>query len=93
VEGDCLTLINLLKFSNVQDTFISFLVRDILSLVAPFRFCSQSFVKRAENKVAHDLAHLQPCTSSRRVWDADAPSSILDWASMDMYEFINSNIS
>ena len=93
MEGDCLTLINLLKFSNVQDTFISFLVRDILTLVAPFRFCSQSFVKRAENKVAHDLAHLQPYSFSRRVCDADASNSILDRTSMNMYEFLNSNIS
>ena len=93
VEGDCLTLINLLKFSKVQDTFIGFLVRDILSLATSFSFCSWSFLTRAGNKVAHDLAHLQPYSFNRRVWDVDAPNSILDRAYMDMYEFTNSNIS
>ena len=93
VEGDCLSLINLLKSSKVQDTFIGFLIQDILSLAASFSFCSWSFEKRAGNKVAHALAHLQPYSFSRRVWDVDTPNSILDRASMDMYEFLNLNIS
>ena len=79
VEGDCLTLNNSLKSSNAQDTFTSFLITEILSLAASFSFCSWSFVRRNGIKVAHDLAHLQPYSFSRRVWDVDPPDSILDW--------------
>jgi len=38
VDGDCLTIINLLKSSKVQDTFVGFLAKDIITLVASFNF-------------------------------------------------------
>ena len=92
VKGDCLTFINLLKSSKVQDTLVGFLVKNIITLVVSFIFCSWSSVKRQGNKVAHDFAHLQPYRLSRSVCNCDVPDSVLDRASIDMYDYINSNI-
>ncbi|KAJ8439236.1 hypothetical protein Cgig2_030171 [Carnegiea gigantea] len=60
VEGDCQSLIQTLDRRRVQDTFAGFIVKDILSLASSFGFCSWSFVKGGGNRVAHELAHLQP---------------------------------
>ena len=71
---------------------MGFIVKDILSLVCSFDFCSWSFVKRGGNRVAHDLAHLQPYGFCLRTWETEVPDFIVNRASEDMYEFLNSNI-
>ncbi|KAJ8451057.1 hypothetical protein Cgig2_026866 [Carnegiea gigantea] len=92
VEGDCLPLIQALGRNKIQDSFMGFIIQDILSIACSFRFCSWSFVKRGGNRVAHKLVHLQPYSFCLRIWEVEVPDSIAERASEDMYLFLNSNI-
>ncbi|KAJ8433977.1 hypothetical protein Cgig2_024682 [Carnegiea gigantea] len=92
VEGDCLSLILSLGKNKVHDSFVGFTLKDILSLVSSFDFCSWPFVKRGGNRVAHDVVHLQPYGFCLRTWETKVPDCIVDRAFEDMYEFLNSNI-
>ena len=60
LEGDCLPLIQLLGKTKVQDSFVGFIIKDILSLVGSFSFCSWSSVTSGGNWIAHDPVQLQP---------------------------------
>ena len=92
VEGDCQSLIQTLDRRRVQDTFAGFIVNDNLSLASSFGFCSCSFVKRGDNRVAHELPHRQPFCFCLRTWETDIPNCTAERASEDMYDFLNSNI-
>lgn len=92
VEGDCLPPIQALGRNKIQDSFVGFIVKDILSVVCSFRFCSWSFVKQGGNRVTHELVHLQPFSFCLRIWESEVPDSIAERAFEDMYLFLNSNI-
>ncbi|KAJ8450340.1 hypothetical protein Cgig2_004797 [Carnegiea gigantea] len=92
VEGDCLPLINMLKSNQVPDTAAGFFIRDILSFIPNFDLISWSFVKRGDNKVAHDLAHKQHYSFEGVLWESVVPDDILSRATDDMYAFIVTNI-
>ena len=80
-------MINMLKSSQIYDTTVDFYVRDILSFVKWFDFAFWSFVKRGGNMIAHDPLCLQG-----KIWESDIPDNALDWASEDMYTFVDCNL-
>lgn len=92
IEGDCLQLIQKLRSSQPLDNFVGLLVQDIQAYARRFSFLSWSYVKRGGNKVAHDMAHMQPFSLIRRLWVTDFPDSVSTLASKDMYAHISSNI-
>jgi len=51
-----------------------------------------SCLLRGGDMVAHDLAHLQPYSFNRKLWESDASETIVQRASDDMYAHINSTI-
>ena len=92
VEGDCLSLINMLKSRLIHDTSIGYFVADILTFSAEFDFVSWSFVKKGRNKVVHYLADRQPLCLEGLLWDTDVPEDILSRALDDMYAYVTDNL-
>ncbi|KAJ8445873.1 LOW QUALITY PROTEIN: hypothetical protein Cgig2_000185 [Carnegiea gigantea] len=92
VEGDYLAIIQALQARTTRDNIIGLFVCSILSFIEKFDFYAWSFVKREGNRVAHDLAHWQPLCLEGKLWESDAPESVLTRASDDMYGFLTSNL-
>jgi len=82
----------MLKSRQIHDTFVVFLVGDILSFIENFDFVGWSFVKRRGNRVAHDLAHRQPLCLEGIMWVFEVPDDILSRVSNDMYTYINNRL-
>ena len=51
-----------------------------------------SYVKRGENKVAHELTHWPAISFSGRVWSIDMLTDISDQALSDIFDYIGSNL-
>ncbi|KAJ8425826.1 hypothetical protein Cgig2_015901 [Carnegiea gigantea] len=92
IEGDSLTLIQVLQASITHDNVIGLLVCSILSFIEKFDFFSWYFVKRGGNKVTHDLAHWQPLCLEGKLWESDTSESVLSRALDDMHDFLTSNL-
>ena len=84
MEGDSLGLILKLQKKGRPNMELGLIIHDILMLVNHFRFCSFSHVKRAGNRVAHTLAHVQPYELSDRVWMDECPDCILNLVANDL---------
>ena len=91
IEKYYLSLVHMLRSDHIHDTPIRLYVRDILSFVKRFDFVSWSFVKRGRNRVVHDLTHKQPLYLDGKLRDTDIPGDVLDWASQDIYAYIDDN--
>ena len=91
VEGDCLMLIQMLQINRFKIP-VGFFVQDILAFALSFDFFFTVFCQEGGNRVAHDLAHLQPYSCSGRLWEGHVPEGIVSRTSNNMYEFINASI-
>ncbi|KAJ8422151.1 hypothetical protein Cgig2_022151 [Carnegiea gigantea] len=76
------------KIQEHPDNFVGLLVQDILGCVGSFSLLSSSYVKRGENKFAHDIAYWQPLSSDRRLWVDDVRTSMLNQASNGLHTHI-----
>lgn len=84
VESDCLGVIQALRREASGCSEFWLVVEDIMAFCSNFLNVVWSFVKHSGNKVAHDLAHLQPWNFGTRKWDAEFPCSVLNIAAADI---------
>ena len=85
MEGDSLGLILKLQKRERPNTELGLIIHDILMLVNCFSFCSFCHVKRAGNRVAHTLAHIQPYDHLDHVWMDEFPDCILNLIVNDLF--------
>ncbi|XP_021742729.1 uncharacterized protein LOC110708810 [Chenopodium quinoa] len=84
LETDCLKLHNHLVKGRAPPTEFGLVVNDILHLTLRCQVCSFSFVKRAGNRVAHELAKLSFSFDDLRVWMEEVPLGISNFVMDDM---------
>ncbi|XP_021771707.1 uncharacterized protein LOC110735833 [Chenopodium quinoa] len=60
VESDCLQVVNALRNKSSGSSAFFLVIDDILAFCNSFSNIKRSFVRRGGNKIAHELAHLQP---------------------------------
>ncbi|XP_021744937.1 uncharacterized protein LOC110710901 [Chenopodium quinoa] len=76
LETDCLKLHNHLVKCMTPSTAFGMIVKDILQLALACHHVSFSFVRRSDNRVAHELAKLCISFNELRVWMEDFPSDV-----------------
>ncbi|KAK8673098.1 hypothetical protein V6N13_111454 [Hibiscus sabdariffa] len=76
VEGDSLTIIKKLQSASVDKSVISPIINDIRVLMGSFEEITFSFVNRAGNAAAHELARLGTHQTESRFWIEEAPASV-----------------
>ncbi|XP_074293878.1 uncharacterized protein LOC141621060 [Silene latifolia] len=76
LESDCLPVIDALKRKAVVRSIFSLVIEDILALCNSFISIIWSFVSRANNCVAHELAHPVPRVASSFVGAEALPPSV-----------------
>ncbi|KAK9677866.1 hypothetical protein RND81_11G172600 [Saponaria officinalis] len=82
-ESDCLLVVQALKDGGSGLSCFSLIIDDILNLCNFFDEYSWSYVRRDGNKVAHELARLQPWEIGRRMWLSRVPESIIHLVTVD----------
>lgn len=83
IESDCLSIINKLNRGESGRSYVDLVVTDVLGMVDCFQNASYSFVKRAENIVAHFAARLNVIESQEKVYCSNFPQGILILAGID----------
>ncbi|KAK8713134.1 hypothetical protein V6N13_148359 [Hibiscus sabdariffa] len=76
IEGDSLTIIKKLQSASVDKSVISPIINDIRVLMDSFEEITFSFVNRAGNAAAHELARLGTHQTESRFWIEEAPASV-----------------
>ncbi|XP_074284140.1 uncharacterized protein LOC141608695 [Silene latifolia] len=84
LESGCLTVIDALKRKAVGRSIFSLVIDDILALCTSFNSISWSFVSRANNCVAHELAHPVPRVASSFVGSEELPPSVNNAVRFDL---------
>jgi len=92
VEGDCISLINKLKAKEQPRSAVGFFIYDIIQVSVSFEFISWVFVRKGGNSVAHVVAHFQPINLHERMWEEGIPISIMDLATKDMCNFVDTSL-
>ncbi|KAK8483503.1 hypothetical protein V6N13_035159 [Hibiscus sabdariffa] len=76
IEGDSLSIIKKLQSATLDKSVISPIINDICVLMGSFEEITFSFVNRAGNAAAHELARLGAHQSEPRIWIVEAPTSV-----------------
>ncbi|KAL2939358.1 ATP phosphoribosyltransferase regulatory subunit [Bienertia sinuspersici] len=84
VESDSLKVVQALRNPSSGTTDELHLILEKFYFASIFENVNFSFVKREGNKVAHDLAHLQPLDLGQNRWESEFPTSILHVAALDL---------
>lgn len=84
MEGDSLSIVTKLKNKTTPNTELGNFISHILVFSRRFVFCAFTHVKREGNRVAHNLAHLQPYEYAVRSWVWDGPDRVYDLANQDL---------
>ncbi|XP_021773286.1 uncharacterized protein LOC110736942 [Chenopodium quinoa] len=82
IEGDSQVLINRLSKASTFFTDLDNILDDILASCSSFNSVSWCHVKRDENVVAHNLAHLTPF-GIEQIWENHSPCKVSPYVMMD----------
>ncbi|XP_074288626.1 uncharacterized protein LOC141613781 [Silene latifolia] len=83
VESDCLVLIDSLKKKKTERNMLALILEEILVLCNSFISVLWSYTSRANNGVAHALAHLFPRVVGRFLWSDVLPPTANNAVSID----------
>ncbi|XP_074271388.1 uncharacterized protein LOC141595324 [Silene latifolia] len=76
VESDCSQVIDALRRKKTGQGIFSFVLVDILNICNSFSSIMWSFTSRANNVIAHELAHVLPAGTGKVVWYEKLPESV-----------------
>ncbi|XP_074313485.1 uncharacterized protein LOC141648658 [Silene latifolia] len=76
VESDCSQVIDALKRRKTGRSMFSLVLGDILRICNSFISIAWSFTSRANNVIAHELAHVLPVRAGKVVWSERLPEVV-----------------
>lgn len=89
LESDCLEVIMKIKAKQIEDSYLGFIIKDILCLVKNFDCISFHHISRDANGAAHEMPHLFPLEYSTRVGVDGCPNDVLDVIASDFCLALN----
>jgi len=87
-----LSIISKLRKKAIPNNELGSFISAILCLISSCEFFYWSHIGRDGNRVAHELAHLQPVNLVERQWLDDMPDIVNDLATKDMCAYIEKNL-
>lgn len=84
IESDCQRVVQALQKQEKGSSSFNLIIDDIFSVIPSSLQVVWSFVKRVGNRVAHELAHMQPLEIGSRMWEEDFSYSIVKLALDDL---------